>query len=329
MSAICRFCRSGLVRELPGTGSQTRHLGAPDTIRVTCFGAKAALRLSTICRFCRSGLVRELPGTGSKTRHLGAPDTTRVACFGAEAALRLSTICRFCRSGLVRELPGTGSQTRHLGAPDTTRVACFGAASQPFADKSAPTPSGPKQPFACPRYPSFVGADSSANCREPAAKPDASVHQIQPKWPVLGPKQPFACPRYLGFVGADSSANCREPAAKPGTSVHQMQPRWPVLGPLCSLRGQVRSHALRAEAALRLSTISRFCRSGLVRELPGTGSQTRHLSASDTTKVACFGAEAALRLSAISSFCRSGLVRELPGTGSKAVISAPVYDALA
>ncbi|WP_284358135.1 hypothetical protein, partial [Pseudomonas syringae] len=56
----------------------------------------------------------------------------------------MSAISRFCRSGLVRELPGTGSKTRRLGAPDTTKVACFGAASQPFADKSTPTPSGPK-----------------------------------------------------------------------------------------------------------------------------------------------------------------------------------------
>ncbi|MEQ4203250.1 hypothetical protein ABNM51_26470, partial [Pseudomonas syringae] len=70
----------------------------------------------------------------------------------------------------VRELPGTGSKTKRLGAPDTAKVACFRAALQSIADKSAPTPSGPKQPYAGPRYPSFVGADSSANCREPAAK---------------------------------------------------------------------------------------------------------------------------------------------------------------
>jgi hypothetical protein len=32
------FRRSGLVRELPGTGSKTKHLGAPDTIKVAGFG---------------------------------------------------------------------------------------------------------------------------------------------------------------------------------------------------------------------------------------------------------------------------------------------------
>ncbi|GBH21132.1 hypothetical protein KPSA3_07172 [Pseudomonas syringae pv. actinidiae] len=33
----------------------------------------------------------------------------------------------------------------------------------------------------------FVGADLSANCREPAVKPAASVHQTHPRQPVLGP----------------------------------------------------------------------------------------------------------------------------------------------
>ncbi|WP_217997003.1 hypothetical protein, partial [Pseudomonas syringae group genomosp. 3] len=47
--------------------------------------------------------------------------------------------------GLVRELSGTDSKTSRLGAPDTTKVACFWAASQPFADKPAPTASGQNQ----------------------------------------------------------------------------------------------------------------------------------------------------------------------------------------
>ncbi|SDQ41302.1 hypothetical protein SAMN05216597_0086 [Pseudomonas cannabina] len=50
-----------------------------------------------------------------------------------------------CGSGLVRDLPGTGSKTSRLGVPDTAKVTSFRAASQPFADKSAPTPSGQKR----------------------------------------------------------------------------------------------------------------------------------------------------------------------------------------
>ncbi|WP_210434495.1 hypothetical protein, partial [Pseudomonas syringae group genomosp. 7] len=84
------------------------------------------------------------------------------------------------RSGLVRELPGTGSKTDAYGTSGATEITCLRAASQPFADKSAPTPSGPK-----PNLPDDVG---------------------------IGRR--FACTRYLGFVGADLSANCREPAAK-------------------------------------------------------------------------------------------------------------------
>ncbi|SOS32503.1 hypothetical protein PSCFBP3800_01439 [Pseudomonas syringae group genomosp. 3] len=73
------------------------------------------------------------------------------------------------------------------------------------------------------------------------------------------------------------SANCREPAAKPADSVHQIQPRWPVLGRFAAHREQVRSHALRAET-LCVRTGRRFaCGSGLVRELPGTGSKTSRL----------------------------------------------------
>ncbi|AQX57620.1 hypothetical protein B1F85_05220 [Pseudomonas syringae pv. actinidiae] len=33
------FCRSGLVRELPGTGSKTGALGPPDTAELDHFGA--------------------------------------------------------------------------------------------------------------------------------------------------------------------------------------------------------------------------------------------------------------------------------------------------
>ncbi|WP_234697562.1 hypothetical protein, partial [Pseudomonas syringae] len=44
-----------------------------------------------------------------------------------------------------RELPGTGSKTGKHGAPGKIKVACSRAASQPFADKSAPTPSGQKR----------------------------------------------------------------------------------------------------------------------------------------------------------------------------------------
>ncbi|RMM11755.1 hypothetical protein ALQ84_01030, partial [Pseudomonas caricapapayae] len=40
---------------------------------------------------------------------------------------------------LVRELPETGSKTSCFDVPDTAEVACFRAASQPIADKSAPT----------------------------------------------------------------------------------------------------------------------------------------------------------------------------------------------
>ncbi|KPW79893.1 Unknown protein sequence, partial [Pseudomonas syringae pv. coriandricola] len=58
------------------------------------------------------------------------------------------------------------------------------AAPQPLADKSAPTPSGQKR--VCGSGPGEaslvrdlldVGADLSAICREPAAKPTASVCQ--------------------------------------------------------------------------------------------------------------------------------------------------------
>ncbi|KPX13362.1 Uncharacterized protein ALO72_00292, partial [Pseudomonas syringae pv. delphinii] len=38
-SAISRFCRSGLVRELPGTGSKIGRLGVPGTAKVTGFRA--------------------------------------------------------------------------------------------------------------------------------------------------------------------------------------------------------------------------------------------------------------------------------------------------
>ncbi|WP_217997742.1 hypothetical protein, partial [Pseudomonas syringae group genomosp. 3] len=50
----------------------------------------------------------------------------------------------------VRELPGTGSKIGRLGVPDTANVTGFRAASQPFVDKSTPTPSGQK-PILCTR----------------------------------------------------------------------------------------------------------------------------------------------------------------------------------
>ncbi|MFH7391274.1 hypothetical protein, partial [Pseudomonas syringae group genomosp. 7] len=49
------------------------------------------------------------------------------------------------RSGLGRELRGTGCKTGRLNTPDKTKVAGSGAASQPFAEKSAPTLSGKKR----------------------------------------------------------------------------------------------------------------------------------------------------------------------------------------
>ncbi|AVB21692.1 hypothetical protein BKM03_22655 [Pseudomonas avellanae] len=83
-------------------------------------------------------------------------------------------------ASLVCELPGTGSKTSRLGASDTTKVAGFGSASQPIADKSAPL--GQKRVACADRATLHL----SANCREPAAKPAASVHQIQPGWLVFG-----------------------------------------------------------------------------------------------------------------------------------------------
>ncbi|RMQ25166.1 hypothetical protein ALQ08_104239 [Pseudomonas syringae pv. delphinii] len=61
------------------------------------------------------------------------------------ATLRSFALSRFCRSGLVRELPGTGSKIYAYGTSDTAEVTRFRAASQPFADKSASTPSGQKR----------------------------------------------------------------------------------------------------------------------------------------------------------------------------------------
>ncbi|POP63766.1 hypothetical protein CXB34_32315, partial [Pseudomonas amygdali pv. morsprunorum] len=113
-------------------------------------------------RLCGNGLVRELPGTGSKTGTHGTSDATEVAYFGAASqpfadksaptpSGQKRVMCtdratlRLCRSGLVRELPGTGSKIYIYGTSDTTEVTGFRAASQPFADKSAPTPSGQKR----------------------------------------------------------------------------------------------------------------------------------------------------------------------------------------
>ncbi len=98
-----------------------------------------------------------------------------------------------CGSGpsdasLVRELPGTGRKTGTHGASGKIKVACFRAASQPFrgqvprpAGRSPLCGSGPSDASLVRDISGFVGADLSANCREPAAKPAASVHQIQPR----------------------------------------------------------------------------------------------------------------------------------------------------
>ncbi|RMO74180.1 hypothetical protein ALQ36_00118 [Pseudomonas syringae pv. primulae] len=305
---------------------------------------------------------------------------------------------RFACLRLVRDLPYVGAdlsancreptaKTSRLGAPDTTKVACFRTASQPIADKSA-RPAGRSalcvrtgRRFACLRLfrdLPYVGADLSANCREPTAKPAASVHQIQPRWPVFGPlRSPsrtsplrlpgrsalcvrtgrrFACLRLvrdLPYVGADLSANCREPTAKSAASVHQIQPRWPVFGPL---RSPSRTSPLRpaGRSALCVRTGRCFACLRLVRDLPYVGAdlsancreptaKTSRLGAPDTTKAACFWAasqpfankfaptpcgqkrvmcadRATLRLFATcprSPVCRSGLVRELSGTHSK------------
>ncbi|SOS35660.1 hypothetical protein PSCFBP3800_04439 [Pseudomonas syringae group genomosp. 3] len=200
------------------------------------------------------------------------------------SALRVRTGRRFLcprypgfrRSGLVRELPGTGSKTSRLGAPDTTKVAGFGFASQPIADKSAPTPFGQKR-VACA---DGTTLPLSANCRGPAAKPAASVHQIQPRWLVLGPlRSPsrtsprpsgrsalrvrtgrrFTCPRTAGNRQQNQPPRC----------IRYNQGGW-FLVRFAAHRGQVRSHALRAEARC-------VCGRGdasFVRELPGTGSKT-------------------------------------------------------
>ncbi|POP88822.1 hypothetical protein CXB34_00010 [Pseudomonas amygdali pv. morsprunorum] len=62
-------------------------------------------------------------------------------------------------------------------------MAGFGSASQPIADKSAPTPFGQKRVVCADR----ATLRLSANCRGPTAKPAASMYQIQPKRPGLGP----------------------------------------------------------------------------------------------------------------------------------------------
>ncbi|KWS55389.1 hypothetical protein BKM20_04690 [Pseudomonas avellanae] len=97
--------------------------------------------------------------------------------FADRATLRL------CGSGLVRELPGTGSKTGTHGTSDATEVAYFGAASQPIADKSAPTPSGQKRVMFADR----ATLRLSANCREPAVKLAHTVHQEKPRSQILGP----------------------------------------------------------------------------------------------------------------------------------------------
>ncbi|RMP10421.1 hypothetical protein ALQ28_103087, partial [Pseudomonas syringae pv. delphinii] len=89
--------------------------------------------------FRRSGLVRELPGTGSKTSRLGASDATKVVGLGRFAAHREQV-----RSHALR------AEARYVCGPGDASIV---------------------------RYISvFVGADLSANCREPAAKP---AHTVQ------------------------------------------------------------------------------------------------------------------------------------------------------
>ncbi len=219
-------------------------------------------------RLCRSGLVRELPGTGSKTGTHGTSEATEVACFGAasqpfadksarppgRSALCVRTGRRFACVGAdssanCREPAAKPVYTVHQKQP---RWPVSGPLRSPSRTSPLPRPPGKSalcvrtgRRFAC------VGADLSANCREPAAKPVHTVHQTQPRWPVLGPLRspsrtsPLPRPpdksalcvrtgRRFACVGADLSANCREPAAKPVHTVHQTQPRWPVLGPLRS-----------------------------------------------------------------------------------------------
>ncbi|WP_233593739.1 hypothetical protein, partial [Pseudomonas syringae group genomosp. 7] len=63
------------------------------------------------------------------------------------------------RSGLVRELPGTGSKTDAYVTSGATEITCLRDVSQTFADKSAPTPSGPK-----PNLPDDVGIGRRFAC---------------------------------------------------------------------------------------------------------------------------------------------------------------------
>ncbi|KPZ10036.1 hypothetical protein ALO40_102798, partial [Pseudomonas syringae pv. viburni] len=110
-----RLCRSGLVRELPGTGSKIYAYGTSDTAEVTGFRAAS-----------QPFADKSAPTPSGQKR---------VICAD-RATLRSFAISRFYRSGLVRELPGTGSKIYAYGTSDTTEVTGFRAASQPFADKS-------------------------------------------------------------------------------------------------------------------------------------------------------------------------------------------------
>ncbi|CAI8997047.1 hypothetical protein DAPPPG215_28175 [Pseudomonas syringae pv. tomato] len=112
------FCRNGLVRELPGTGSKTGKHGAPGKIKVACFWAASQ------------------PFADKSAR----PPGRSALCVRTGRSFACPGFLAFCRSGLVRDLPGTGSKTGKHGAPGKIKVACFWAASQPLADKSARPP---------------------------------------------------------------------------------------------------------------------------------------------------------------------------------------------
>ncbi len=113
-------CDASLVRELPGTGSETSRLGAPDATKVAGFWAAS------------QPIANKFATPFGQKRDM-CTDRGRFDC-----PLYLG----FGRSGpgdasLVRELPGTGSETSRLGAPDATKVAGIWAASQPIANKFA------------------------------------------------------------------------------------------------------------------------------------------------------------------------------------------------
>ncbi|KPZ12707.1 hypothetical protein ALO40_05402, partial [Pseudomonas syringae pv. viburni] len=61
-------------------------------------------------------------------------------------------------------------------------------------------------------------------------------------------------------------------------------------GRFAALRGQVRTPSGQKRVMCADRATLRLCRSGLVRELPGTGSKTGIHGTSEATEVACFRA---------------------------------------